>query len=171
MDTFFGIPAHPLLVHIPAVLLPFAAIGVVVMALKPAWHHRYRWVVLALGFAGALGTVLAAEAGESLQERIVAKEGVEAARGWSDHAEAGETARLFGIIFFIVLAAFVLVPWYLERRRSQNRPLTLPKFVTPALVVLVLAASAGTVVTVIQAGHSGAKSVWCETMTSPNCEG
>lgn len=92
------------------------------------------------------------------------------ALGWEDHAQAGETARLFGIIFFVVLAAFVLMPWYIERRAAQGRPLTLPKAVAPVLAVLVLAASAGTVSTVIEAGHSGAKSVWCETMTPPDCE-
>jgi uncharacterized membrane protein len=169
METFFGIPAHPLLVHIPAVLLPLAAVGVVVMVIKPAWHQRYRWVVLALGLVGTLGAILAADAGESLAERIVAKEGAGAASGWEDHAQAGDTARLFGIIFFVVLTAFVLVPWYVERRKAQSRPITLPTFVPVALAVLVLAASAGTVITVIQAGHSGAKAVWCETMTPPNC--
>jgi uncharacterized membrane protein len=171
MDTFFGIPAHPLLVHIPAVILPLAAFGVVVMVLRPAWHQRYRWAVLALGFVGALGAILAVEAGESLEERITAKEGAAAAKGWEDHAQAGETARLFGIIFFVVLVAFTLIPWYAERRRAQGRPVTLPKAVSPVLAVLVLVASVGTVTMVIQAGHSGAKAVWCETMTPPNCDG
>ena len=169
MKTFFGIPAHPLLVHIPAVLLPLAAFGVVVMVMKPAWHHRYRWAVLALGFVGAVGAILAASAGENLEKQIVAAEGASAAGGWEDHAELGETARLFGIIFFVVLAAFVLIPWYLERRKTEGKPIRVPRFVTPALAVIALAASAGTVVTVIQAGHSGAKAVWCETMTPPDC--
>lgn len=170
MDTFFGIPAHPLLVHIPAVLLPLAAIGVVAMVIKPAWHARYRWAVLGIGLVGAVGAILAANAGESLENRIRNLEGAAAAEGWEDHAQAGETARLFAIIFFIVLAAFVLIPWFVERRQAQDRPLTMPKAVRPILAVLVLAASAGTVITVIQAGHTGAKSVWCETMTPPNCE-
>lgn len=171
MDSFFGIPAHPLLVHVPAVLLPLAALGVVVMVIRPAWHQRYRWAVLGIGFVGAVGAILAAGAGESLEERIEAKEGAAAAAGWEDHAELGETARLFGIIFFLVLAAFVLIPWYVERRAAQGNPITMPKWVSVALAVLVLAGSAGTVITVIQAGHSGAKAVWCETNTPPDCEG
>jgi hypothetical protein len=170
VKSFFGIPAHPLLVHIPAVLLPLAVVGVVFMVIRPAWHQRYRWAVLAIGCIGALGAILAASAGESLAEQITANEGPAAAAGWEDHVQAGETARLFGIIFFVVLAAFVLVPWFAERRRNQDRPLPLPTWITPALAVLVLAASVGTVVTVIQAGHSGAKSVWCETVTPPNCD-
>lgn len=171
MDTFFGIPAHPLLVHIPTMLLPLAAVGVVVMVIKPAWHQRYRWAVLALGFAGAIGAIFAADAGESLQERIVAKNGAAAAQGWEDHVQAGETARLFAPIFVVLLAAFVLVPWFIERRTTQGKAFALPKFVAPALAMLVLAGAVGSVVTVIQAGHSGAKAVWCQTMTPPNCEG
>ena len=170
MRSFFGIPAHPLLVHLPAVLLPLAAIGVVVMVIRPAWHRRYRWAVLAIGFVGALGAILAAQAGESLEEQITAKEGSAAAAGWEDHAAAGETARLFSIIFFVVLALFILIPWFIERRAASVTPQSLPKWATLLLAALVLAGSAGTVVTVILAGHSGAKSVWCETNTPPNCD-
>lgn len=170
MKTFFGIPAHPLLVHVPAVLLPLAAIGVVMMVVKPVWHDRYRWAVLAIGFVGAIGAILAASAGESLGDRIRATKG-RAAGSWEDHAAAGETARTFAIIFFIVLAAFILVPWYLERRRTQNQSTRmLPKWASTAMAVLVLAGSVGTVVTVVLAGHSGAKAAWCETATPPNCE-
>ena len=171
MKTFFGIPAHPLLVHIPAVLLPLAAFGVIIMLIKPAWHERYRWAVLGLGFAGAVGAIFAAQAGESLADRITAKEGAGAAAGWDDHAEAGETARLFAIIFFVVLALYILIPWFLERRAAGATPQALPKWVNLLLAALVVAASAGTVVTVVLAGHSGAKAVWCETNTPPDCAG
>lgn len=171
MDTFFGIPAHPLLVHIPAVVLPLAALGAIIMVIKPAWHHRYRWAVLFLGLVGAVGAVLAADAGESLQERIITKNGFAAAELWDDHAQAGDTARLFALIFFVLLAAFVLVPWFIERRKQQGREIGVPKWVAPVLAVLVVAGSIGSVVTVVLAGHSGAKSVWCQTMTPPNCNG
>jgi len=171
METFFGIPAHPLLVHIPAVLLPLAAIGVVIMVIRPAWHQRYRWAVLAVGLAGTVGAILAADAGESLEERIIAKEGFAAAGGWEDHAEAGDTARLFAILFFVVLAAFILIPWFIDRRKARGATtMTLPRWTTVGLAVLALAGSAGTVVTVIIAGHSGAKAVWCETSTPPDCD-
>lgn len=171
MDTVFGIPAHPLLVHIPTVLLPLAALGVVIMVIKPAWHHRYRWAVLFLGFVGMVGAILAADAGESLAERVEATQGGQAARTWQDHVEAGDTARLFAFIFFVLLAAYVLVPWFARRRASADKPLSMPKFVAPLLAVLVLAGAAGSVITIVLAGHSGAKAVWCQTMTPPNCDG
>src|SRR5829696_7293901 len=112
MDTLFGLPAHPLLVHIPIVLLPLAAIGVVVMLIRPSWHNRYRWVVLGMGIAGALGATLAAQPGEELEHRIVAVEGREAASSWEHHADLGETARNFALLFMLVLIVFVFVPWW-----------------------------------------------------------
>ena len=169
MKSFFGVPAHPLLVHIPAVLLPLAALGVVLMVIRPAWHERYRWAVLAIGFVGTLGAILAADAGESLGVQITAKEGAAAAAGWEDHAEAGDTARLFAIIFFVLLALFILIPWYMNRRAAKENPQTMPKWAGLALAALVLIGSAGSVVTVILAGHSGAKAAWCEINDPPNC--
>ena len=58
MDTISGLPAHPLLVHVPVVLLPLAAVGVIVMLIRPAWHRRYRWAVLTIGAVGTLGAIL-----------------------------------------------------------------------------------------------------------------
>lgn len=169
VKSFFGVPAHPLLVHIPAVLLPLAAIGVVVMVIRPAWRDRYRWAVLAIGLVGTVGAILAVDAGESLERQIIAKEGAAAAAGWEEHAEAGETARLFAIIFLVVLALFIMIPWYIERRAARGTPQTMPKWAGLALSALVVIGSAGTVATVVLAGHSGAKAVWCETNDPPNC--
>lgn len=170
MDTLFGLPAHPLLVHIPIVLLPLAAIGVVVMLIKPAWHRRYRWVVLGMGIAGALGATLAAQAGEELEGRIIAVEGREAAASWEHHADLGETARNFALLFMIVLIVFVFVPWWLERKAGSTGSLTESggtatpnrnmRILTIAVSALAVLAAVGTVVTIVQAGHTGSESVW-----------
>src|SRR6478735_9508703 len=123
MDTLFGLPAHPFLVHIPIVLLPLSAIGVVLMALRPRWHRSYRWVVLAIGTVGVMGAALAASAGEEFEARLVAVEGRRAAASWQHHAELGDTARSVALVYFMVLVLFVFVPWLLERR-SVGQPAT-----------------------------------------------
>ena len=91
MDKLFGLPAHPFLVHVPVVLLPLTAIGVMVMAIRPAWHQRFRWAILATGAEGTLGIVLAASAGEQLEGRSIRVEG-QAHFGsesvWSDEVKA-----------------------------------------------------------------------------------
>jgi len=171
VETVFGLPAHPQHVHIPVVLLPLAAIGVLVMAIKPAWHHRYRWAVLVIGAAGTIGAILAADAGEGLEEQARA---AGRANTWEEHAEAGDTARNFAILFFIFLVAFVAVPWFLDRRAAAaglknvssgesaatSGASAAPRWLKPLLTMLVIAAGAVSMITIIDAGHSGAKSVW-----------
>ena len=166
-DTISGLPAHPLLVHIPVILLPLAAVGVILMAIKPAWHHRYRWATLAVGAAGTVGAVLAADAGESLDERLQAA-GI--TNTWHDHAEAGDLARAMAMLFLLCLLAYVLLPWYADRRAARAGAqadgstgagtASLPTWLKPVLTVAVIVAATASMVTIVNAGHSGAKSVW-----------
>ncbi len=170
MDTISGIPSHPLFVHIPAILLPLAAIGVIVMVIKPAWKERYQWATLAVCFAGMLGAILAAGSGEGLEEKL---EDAGETASWESHAEAGELARTVSILFFVLLAAYVLIPWFLRRKAAQRAaaPVTGaesspaasgPKWLAPMLAGLVVVGAVASTYTVIDAGHSGAKQVWSE---------
>ncbi|MFZ2441786.1 MAG: DUF2231 domain-containing protein, partial [Ilumatobacteraceae bacterium] len=96
LEKLFGLPAHPLLVHIPVVLVPLAAIIAIVFAFKPAWLDRFGWGLVALSGVGALGAILAAGSGEGLEG--LQNQAETAAR--EDHFELGETARTVAIIFF-----------------------------------------------------------------------
>lgn len=157
MDTFFGIPAHPLFVHIPAVLIPLAAVGVVIMLLRPTWWERYKWATLVVAGAGMLGAILAAGSGEGLEEGV---EGTVNRSELRAHVEAGEAARTVSIVFFIVLfVAVVVVPWLLKRRASATGA---PKWLRPIVAIALVAGAGSASWTVFNAGHSGAKSVWGE---------
>ncbi|MCX6520252.1 MAG: hypothetical protein NTZ21_06290 [Actinobacteria bacterium] len=161
MDTITGIPAHPLFVHIPVVLLPLGAILAIVMLIKQQWFDRYKWMLLGVVGVGALGAILAASSGEALQESV--ESGGESA-GLEAHAEAGEMARTLGIVFFVVVVAWIVVPMLLKRRAASKGAADagMPTWFRPVIAVLVLACAAGSVFTVIDAGHSGAKQVWNE---------
>ena len=52
LDQLLGLPAHPLLVHLPVVVLPLVALGVVALAARPAWRPRYAGLVLAFAVSG-----------------------------------------------------------------------------------------------------------------------
>src|SRR5262249_15386875 len=39
-DAYSGLPAHPLLLHIPVILLPVAIVGAVILALRPSLFDR-----------------------------------------------------------------------------------------------------------------------------------
>ena len=70
LDQLLGLPAHPLLVHLPVVLLPLVALGVVALAARPAWRPRYAGLVLVGAVVGALGAVGAMITGNDLAARV-----------------------------------------------------------------------------------------------------
>lgn len=180
MDKLFGLPAHPFLVHIPIVLLPLAALGTVAIAARRSWYRAYRWIVLAIAAAGTLGAVLAASAGEELEGRITAIEGPQAAAGWEHHAQLGEMARNAALVYLLLLAAFVVVPALLRRRagagaadgsdgvRQRSEEPRSPRWLGPVLACLAVIGAAGSVVTIVQAGHTGSKSVWHDVAAGTN---
>jgi len=181
MDSINGLPLHPLIVHIPVAMLPLAFLGVAVMCIKRAWYLRYRWAVLVVGGIGTLGAILAASTGESLESEVRRTEGRAALRGIHDHAEAGDLARTVAIVFFVALAAWVLIPWFLDRRHAQqqagsagggddggevessHRHSNLARSILMVTTAILATAS---MATIYRAGHSGATSVWHEQIES-----
>lgn len=164
LDKLFGLPAHPLLVHIPVVLVPLAAIIAVVFAFKPAWLDRYGWGLVALSGVGALGAILAAGSGEGLQD--LQNKAETAAR--EDHFELGETARTVAIFFFVVVAAVVVLR-HLARRRAANGAepggfwgLLSSKVGAIAIAALLVVSASAATYTISKAGHQGAKISWDE---------
>lgn len=171
MDTLNGLPAHPLLVHIPVALLPLAALGVLVM-IKRAWYERYRWAVLAIGAIGTFGAILATSSGEGLEHMIGRAEGREAVRAVHEHAEAGEMARTLALVFFVALAAWVVIPWFLDRRATRaldagaaadDAPRGAgPRWLRPVLMAVTVVAAVASMISIVDAGHSGAAKAWEE---------
>lgn len=155
-------------------MLPLAFLGVAVMCIKRAWYLRYRWAVLVVGGIGTLGAILAAATGESLEADVRRTEGASAIREIHDYAEAGDLARTVAIVFFVALAAWVLIPWYLDRRRARQQAGTgevdhaqRGREVThTALMVTTAVLAALSMATIYRAGHSGATSVWHEQIES-----
>ncbi len=163
MNSLFGLPAHPLIVHAPVVLLPLAAIGVFVTLAKPAWYFRYRWALLIVGLMGAFGAILAASSGEGFEEQVERGSNQTARVLIHDHAESGELARTVAIVFAVVLIGYVVLPWLLARRAGveEDGPQPAgPSWLRPVLMVAVAIAAIGSTITIIDAGHSGAESVW-----------
>ena len=96
-------------------------------------------------------------------------------RAIHDHAEAGDVARTVAIFFFVALAAWVLIPWYLDRRRAgQESDGSAPtgrgsRILRTALMITTAVLATASMVTVYQAGHSGATSVWHDqTVSEPS---
>jgi uncharacterized membrane protein len=160
-DTLGGVAAHPLFVHIPVVLVPLAAIGVILVAIRPAWFQRYGVVVTILAGVGFLGSAFAANTGEQLQEQLLST-GQTPSAALDDHVELGNQVPIYAGIFFLLTLSWVLFAWW--RRRKGDEAVTAkvrkPKAIHLVLGVLAVLSGVVATVTVTQAGHSGAKSVW-----------
>ncbi len=154
MEEISGIPAHPLFVHVPVVLLPLAAVLAIVLLIRRAWFERYQWVLLGLVGLGTLGAVLAASSGEELEEAGERGPGIGA------HAEAGELARNLSLVFLLVVVAWIVVPRILRRRAASGGTSAPPAWLHWVLAGMTAVVAIGTVVAVIDAGHSGAEQVW-----------
>lgn len=161
LEKLFGLPAHPLLVHLPVVLIPLAGIIAVVFAFKTEWLDRFGWGLVVLTGVGALGGVLAAGSGEALEE-MQERAGESASQLAEDHFELGEVARTVGLIFFVVVLAVVAVRWYARRKGATEGIWATLRSKGAAIVmsVLLVGSAAAATYTISAAGHQGAKLVW-----------
>jgi hypothetical protein len=140
VETIFGLPTHPLVVHAVVVLLPLAALGGLIMGLSARFSVRFGPLVVAVAAAGVVSAFVARISGEELAEVVSVSQ---------VHVQAG-TLLPFGALIFFVL---VLALWLLDRRGRREIP-------SQILAVLVIVAAVLLIAWVIRAGHSGAESVW-----------
>lgn len=143
-DLIAGLPVHPLVVHAAVVLLPLAAVALVVAIAVPRWRAWLGWLSVA-GLAVATGAVFVAkESGEALAARVGEPE---------RHAELGDTLPLLAAALFLVALAWLLMARRDERRGRRSAA-------TTALAIGSVVVAVVNIVWVILVGHSGAQAVW-----------
>ena len=141
-DTFFGLPAHPLLVHLPIVLVPILTLATLALAINKDWRNRYSPAVAVVGAGTALATILAAGAGEKLAEQVGSGGLI------GDHIDLGEQTRIIVPLFAIVLIGLAAAVRYGSERLAA------------VMSVLALLAAAVATTWVVRTGHAGSKAVW-----------
>lgn len=143
-DLIAGLPLHPLVVHAAVVLLPLAALGLVVAVAVPRWRGWLGWLSLA-GLAVATGAVVMAKvSGEALAERVGEPE---------RHAQLGSILVLWSGGLLVLATA-----WVLLARRDARRARS--SVGTTILAVVTVVAALLTTGWVVLVGHSGAEAVW-----------
>lgn len=155
MNSLFGLPAHPFIVHAAVVLVPLAALGVIVLAVSSSARRKYSGLVVVLSAVAAGAAGLASSSGEELLRHV------EITDATSAHARIGESGGAAG--FAVLIAALVLfaLQWSSKGGRRLSRTLV--------NVVLVLAVVAAGVATfqIARVGHTGAVSVWEGVANTP----
>jgi hypothetical protein len=167
IDRAFGLPAHPLLLHVPVVLGPLLAVVTVALALKSDWRRRYGLAWGALAVVTLLGTVLTTGAGEALyDDRFGGRTGAGGGAGIAglvrlgggtiaDHRSAGETLRILMFVF----VALILVVLLVDHLRATGRR-AVPGVAVTALLAVTSLVGLGAGFFVVRTGHLGAQATW-----------
>src|SRR5262245_25896787 len=113
LTSLLGLPAHPLLVHIPVVLIPLGAIGAVLM-LWPRLRSIIGWWVCGLLVVAGIATQLAISSGQDLKHYVRESDLVR------QHTRIGENIRPWLLLMFLALVGVLLVDRALRRRASQT---------------------------------------------------
>jgi len=147
----FGIPLHPLVVHLAVVLVPLVAIGTLLIAFWPKARMRFGWLLAVFSLGGIGATILARQSGEELFESM----NEEASATLSSHMTWGNQAFWPAIVMAVGLFAMMLTT---RGRKAEERPSV---WYWVSAVVAVLAALVSLAM-IIKVGHSGATAVWTE---------
>ncbi len=144
LDTIGGIPVHALVVHAAVVLVPLAALGAILMAVRSSFSRRFGTLVVLVAFVAAGACVVAKESGEQLARRVGSPQ---------PHVDLGDVMPLVAGVLFLL----VLVFWLFDRGIPANKPR--PMWLVLLAIVLVIA-SVGALYWTFRVGDSGAKAVW-----------
>lgn len=149
-----GLPLHPLLVHLVVVLVPLAALAVVLHAVWPAAARRLGIVTPLAGLALVIVVPLTVNSGEALQEAVGLTPPIQ------HHADLGRLLLPWAIALFgIGLIEWVWTSLVLERSSIRTRK-SLRILVRSIVAVAALAVAAVSVTLVVMIGEAGARAVW-----------
>ncbi len=154
-NDFYGLPLHPLIVHATVVIIPLAAVTVLLSALWRRFRVWAGWLPAGLSLIGLILVPLSTSTGETLERHVARSKLLE------EHTHLAD-----GLLpWMIGLTVFALVGYAIHRRDAHGQ--TTRKLLSVAVAALAVVAVVGTTVQVARIGHSGAKAAWADTnMTS-----
>jgi hypothetical protein len=164
LETAFGIPAHPLLIHIPVILVPLLILSVIVFGFVPRLRNRLDWAVAGLGVVAPISCVLARQSGIAFFGRLEREKAVstEDVSKINTHESFGTRTMIIAIVLGVVALALVAV--HLQRTRAAASAGTSSgsghTVVTLALSVVGLAVGIAAGYYVFKTGDTGAHIVW-----------
>jgi hypothetical protein len=169
---YSGLPAHPLFVHVPVVLIPTTVVAAVIFAIKRDWFARYG-IALALVSIIAMSSIfLTMQAGAALRAALHLQG--QAANLISQHAHA---AHILAYVYVLFTAALIVT--FAAQRISGGMPTGLgivdrllsPKSTFTALRVGLVLLAIGAGYMVFRTGDLGAKAVWEGRIQAAQAEG
>ncbi len=162
--VYDGLPAHPLIIHVPVVLIPLSIAGALACLARPQWFGRYGILLCLISIVAMSSIFLAMRAGSALQ-------GVLHLTGQPAHliSEHSHAADILAVIF-VAFTAILILTFSAERITGPLGPTglviadrilgTRGAQVTLRILLVVLALVSAYMV--FRVGDLGAKAVWLE---------
>ncbi len=159
--VYSGLPAHPLFVHVPVILIPTAVIAALVLMARPDWLGRYGIALCLVAIVAMSSVFLTMQAGAALNGELHLHG--EAATLISEHSQA---AHILAIVFTAFTAVLILT--FAAFRISGGMPtglgivdrLLAPRSTFTALRILLVVLALGAGFMTFRTGDLGAKAVW-----------
>lgn len=145
-DTLGGLPVHPLVIHFVVVLVPLAAVGLIVAVANASFRKRFAVALVWLLAVSLPLAFVAKESGEALAERVGITE---------RHEELGDSLPVWVAALLVVAVSWLLV----SGRNGMD-------LVRKALGFLLVIASIAVTVMTFLVGHSGAEATWANLIGS-----
>jgi hypothetical protein len=159
LSEIFGLPSHALLVHAAVVLVPLAAVALVVTGWRADWRRQYGFGVMLLAVAGAGFSFLAKQSGGALRKTIrAAASSAGTPANFGGHPQQGDRAFIVAVIFGLTAVAW----WAVDRYRTRAG---LPGWAPVATYVVAVGVGGLATLLMVIAGHSGATLVWNDVGT------
>ncbi|MCJ1698036.1 hypothetical protein MT349_19810 [Rathayibacter caricis] len=158
-----GLPLHPLLVHAVVVLLPLAALMLILGSVWPAARRKFGILTPIIALAALIAVPLTTQAGEALERQT------EPSAILEQHTELGDHLLPWAAGLFLVALAQWL--WFHRTRRTDDHATTRrPIIVGIVLAVAAIAISVGATIDVVRIGDSGAQAVWSDSTSSTSTD-
>jgi hypothetical protein len=159
--VYEGLPAHPLFVHVPVILIPVTVVTAVVFMVRTDWFSRYGIALAVVSIAAMSSIFLTMQAGAALRG-LLNLQG-QAANLISQHAQA---AHILAVVYVVFTAVLILT--FAADRISGGLPTGLglldrplssrASFAALRVLLVVVAVAAGYMC--FRTGDLGAKAVW-----------
>jgi hypothetical protein len=153
-NDFYGLPLHPLIVHATVVMIPLAALMVLIAAVWPRFRAWAGPLPLGVSAIGLVLVPLSTSTGETLERHAARSAALER------HTQLADGLLPWMIALLVVAIAAYAMHW----RTTHGHSLT--KAVTVGVAVVALVAAVGTSVQVARVGHAGAQAAWADTNMS-----
>jgi hypothetical protein len=158
---YSGLPAHPLFVHVPVILIPTTIVAAIVFMIKPQWFARYGIALAVVSIVAMSSVFLTMQAGAALRAALNLQG--PAASLISQHAQA---AHILAVVYVVFTATLIVT--FAAMRISGGMPTGLgivdrllsprPAFTALRVVLVLLSLFAGYMT--FRVGDLGAKAVW-----------